>query len=158
MSRQGVSVKILEADTRRFFWTLVGFSAQMGILIGNPLAHGLLIGSTPTTLLTNMGFYWPAQREICERSCRMRATSNERKPLADLLRQVLVDFLFASRAVAWPGADGLTVDDIINCYPQAIAAGEVPAWHELQCRFPDLAGELQALRLAKGWLESPVPR
>ena len=52
---------------------------------------------------------------------------------ADLLRQVLLDYLQASWVVAWPGADGLTEDDILNCYPQASVAGKVPDWQEL-CR------------------------
>jgi hypothetical protein len=84
----------------------------------------------------------------------MLAESDKRKTSAELLRQVLLDYLRSSRVVGWPGADGLTADDIIECYPQAIAAGEVPGWHELHRRYPSLAGELQALRSAKGWLES----
>jgi hypothetical protein len=85
----------------------------------------------------------------------MHAQSDKRKTPGELLRQMLIASLRASRAVGWPGADGLTEEDIVNCYPQAIAAGEVQGWHELQDRFPTLAEELQALRLAKGWLESP---
>jgi hypothetical protein len=83
----------------------------------------------------------------------MPAESANRKPSSDLLRQVLLDYLRSSKVVGWPGADGLTDDDIVNCYPQAISAGEAPGWHELQGRFPALAGELHALRSAKGWLE-----
>ena len=71
-----------------------------------------------------------------------------------MLRQVLLEYLQASRVVNWPGADGLAVDDIISCYPEAIAAGEVPNWHELQNRFPQMADALQALRSAKAWLDS----
>jgi hypothetical protein len=52
--------------------------------------------------------------------------------------------------------DGFTDNDIVNYYPQAIADGDVPGWPELQHRFPELAGEMQALRLAKGWLETPL--
>jgi hypothetical protein len=86
----------------------------------------------------------------------MLAESDTRKTPGELLLQVLITSLRGSRVVGWPGADGLTEDDIVNCYPQAIAAGEVPGWHELQDRFPDLTGELQALRSAKGWLDSPA--
>jgi hypothetical protein len=84
----------------------------------------------------------------------MTAESDKRKSRGDLLQQVLLDYLQASRIVGWPGADGLTDDDIVNCYPRAIVAGDVPGWHELQSRFPDLADDLQALRSAKGWLET----
>jgi hypothetical protein len=84
----------------------------------------------------------------------MSAESEKRKSSGDLLRQVLLDYLRASSVVAWPGVDGLTDDDIVNCYPKAIAAGGVPGWQELQDRFPELADELQAMRSAKGWLET----
>ena len=79
---------------------------------------------------------------------------DKRKTSDDLLRQVLLDYLRASRVVRWPGADGLTDDDIVDCYPTAISAGDVPGWNELQTRFPELVGELHALRAAKGWLEA----
>jgi hypothetical protein len=88
----------------------------------------------------------------------MIAESDQRKSSRDLLQEVLLNYLRASRAIGWPGADGLTADDIVNCYPQAILAGDVPGWHELQSRFPELADELQALRSAKGWLESSPSR
>jgi hypothetical protein len=84
----------------------------------------------------------------------MPAELHRQKTCGELLRQVLLDYLKPSRVVGWPGADGLTEDDIVDCYPRAIAAGDVPGWHELQSRFPELVGELQALRSAKGWLES----
>lgn len=89
---------------------------------------------------------------------RMPADADKRKTPGELLLQMLLTSLRDSRVVGWPGADGLTEDDIVNCYPQAIAAGEVPGWHELQERFPGLASELQSLRSAKGWLESPTDR
>ena len=88
----------------------------------------------------------------------MLAGSDKRKTPGDLLLQELITFLRYSKVVGWPGADGLTEDDIVNCYPQAIAAGEVPCWQELQERFPAFAGELQALRSAKGWLEASTNR
>jgi hypothetical protein len=80
--------------------------------------------------------------------------SNLRKRPGDSLRQVLLQYLMTSRVVRWPGTDGLTEDDILDYYPQAIAAGDVPGWHELQRRWPSLAGALHGLRSAKGWLTS----
>jgi hypothetical protein len=71
-----------------------------------------------------------------------------------MLRQVLLDYLQASRVFCWPGADGLTVDDILNCYPQAIAAGEVPDCRELCRRHPDLIPALWTFWAGKGWLEN----
>jgi hypothetical protein len=88
----------------------------------------------------------------------MLADSDKRKTPGELLWQMLITSLRLSRAVGWPGADGLTEEEIVNCYPQANTAGDVPGWHELQARFPGLAGEMQALRLAKAWLEIPADR
>jgi len=70
------------------------------------------------------------------------------------LRALLLHYLQARVAFAWPGADGLTMDDILNCYPQAMAAGEVPDWQALRRRHPDLTAELQGFLAGKGWLES----
>ena len=80
-----------------------------------------------------------------------------RRTSADLLRQVLVDYLLASRVVAWPGADGITVDDILICYPKAVAAGEAPDWQELCRRHTELISEIQSLFQLKGWLRSHNP-
>lgn len=86
----------------------------------------------------------------------MLGATDKKKTSGELLRQILITHLWTGRAVDWPGADGLTDDDIINCYPRAIAAGQVPGWHELEKRFPELTGEVQALRSGKEWLNSPV--
>ena len=71
---------------------------------------------------------------------------------AVLLRQVLLDYLLASRVVSWPGGDGLTEDDILNCYPQAGAAGAVPDRQELCLRHAELVAEIQSLFTLKAWL------
>jgi hypothetical protein len=73
-----------------------------------------------------------------------------------LLRQVLLDYLLTSRAINWPGADGLTEDDVISCYPEAVAAGEVPDCQELRRRHPELIPALQMLWARRGWLENHV--
>ena len=81
-----------------------------------------------------------------------------RRTSADLLRQVLVDYLLASRVVAWPGADGLTADDILSFYPQASVAGEVPDQQELCLRHAELIAEIQSLFTLKGWIRSRDPQ
>jgi hypothetical protein len=44
------------------------------------------------------------------------------------------------------------LEDILDCYPEAVAAGEVLDWQELLRRHPELATELQAWLVAKdGW-------
>jgi hypothetical protein len=86
---------------------------------------------------------------------RMVVEPDEHKTLKDLLQQVLLEYLLGSRAVSWPGADGLTEDDVVNCYPQAVADGEVPDCPELRRRHPELIPALQALWAAKGWRQLP---
>jgi hypothetical protein len=73
---------------------------------------------------------------------------------ADLRRQVLLDYLQASRVRTWPGGDGLTLDDVLACYPQAMTAGEVPDRQELCRRHTEWLAEIQSLFLCKGWPES----
>jgi len=79
------------------------------------------------------------------------------------LQRVLFTYLEGVACPAWPGADGLTVDDVVSCYPQALAAGQVPGLDDLVRRHPELAEELHlffgqasALRVASGRLTSPV--
>jgi hypothetical protein len=38
----------------------------------------------------------------------------------------------------------MTVDDVLDQLPQAVAAGKVAEWHQLLDRHPDLADELLA--------------
>ena len=58
------------------------------------------------------------------------------------LREVLLELLQRGPAGAWPGCDGMTVDDILDHLPQAVAEGKVAGWHQLLDRHPDLADEL----------------
>jgi hypothetical protein len=66
------------------------------------------------------------------------------------LRQVLVAYLQRARLVAlWPGADGLTIEDILDFYPKAVVAGEVPDWQQLLREHPELEAEIHAWRAGK---------
>ena len=83
----------------------------------------------------------------------MFAESAQHMTSGDLLREVLLNYLQSSRIGAWPGADGLTLDDILRSYPQACAAGEVPDRQELCRRHAELTAEILSLFTLKGWLE-----
>jgi len=58
------------------------------------------------------------------------------------LHRVLVGYLDGLACPTWPGADGLTVDDVVGCYPRALAAGLVPGLDDLIRKHPDLTEEL----------------
>ena len=88
----------------------------------------------------------------------MFAQSAKRMTSGELLCQILLNYLQASRVVSWPGTDGHTVDDILNCYPQASAAGDVPDCQELCRQHTELMAEIQSLFLMKGWLRNRDPQ
>ena len=58
------------------------------------------------------------------------------------LEEVLLDYLEAPQVTAWAGGDGLTVEEALCCYAQALAASQVPGRQELLTRHPELADEL----------------
>jgi hypothetical protein len=73
----------------------------------------------------------------------------ESNETARQLREVLLGYLQAAAMTAWPGGDGLTLENILDFYPEAVAAGEAPDWQELLRRHAELATELQAWLAAK---------
>jgi hypothetical protein len=88
--------------------------------------------------------------DIEEQGNHVRDKATEPLEVASSLREVLLGYLQAAPTVtAWPGADGLTLEDILDLYPQAVTAGEVPDWQELLCKHPELATELQTWMAAK---------
>jgi hypothetical protein len=75
------------------------------------------------------------------------------------LLEVLLGYLAGTGSVAaWPGGDGLTLEDILDLYPQAVAAGEVPDWQQLLSRHPELDAELHAWLAAKDRWQFALPR
>ncbi|MFL5339903.1 MAG: hypothetical protein ACJ8F7_07120 [Gemmataceae bacterium] len=60
----------------------------------------------------------------------------------DLLRELLLEYLLVAGLPAWPGADGTTVDEVLQLYAQAAAAGRVPNCGQLLRAHADLAGEV----------------
>jgi hypothetical protein len=79
----------------------------------------------------------------------MMADRSEPDSAGRRLRELLLAYLQATTVSAWPGTDGLTVDDILDGYPQAVAAGEVPEWQQLLQQHHELAAELQDWLAAK---------
>jgi hypothetical protein len=70
--------------------------------------------------------------------------SNERDRTPDQRRaaaELLLGYLHAAGAPAWPEADGVTVEKILGAYPEAASAGRVPAGWELLAGHPGLAEE-----------------
>jgi len=69
------------------------------------------------------------------------------------LKEILLGYLEAARVFTWPGGDGLTVEDVLDFYPKAVAVGEVPDWQQLLRRHPELDPELHEWLATKDrWL------
>ncbi len=60
------------------------------------------------------------------------------------LRDVLLAHLQAEGALPWPGADGLTVEEVLADYSVAAALGRVPDQEELRVCYPELGAEIRA--------------
>jgi len=55
------------------------------------------------------------------------------------LRDLLLDYLARPWVTVWPGADGLTMSEVLESYPEVVAAGQAPGREELLARHPELA-------------------
>jgi len=55
------------------------------------------------------------------------------------LRDLLLGYMARPWVTVWPGADGLTVSEALESYPEVVAAGQAPGREELQARHPELA-------------------
>lgn len=80
--------------------------------------------------------------------------ATDRRAFNDDLRDLLLSYLQAGVVFGWPGADGLTTADVLECYPAAMARGEVPDWQTLRRRHPDLTAVLEGFLTAKCSIES----
>ena len=57
---------------------------------------------------------------------------------------LLLAYLSLPGVTTWPGADALTVEEVLASYPEAVAAGRAPALDELIARHPERTVELRA--------------
>jgi hypothetical protein len=59
------------------------------------------------------------------------------------LRDHLLDLLRTACWPAWPGCDGMTVEEVLATYPAAAANGRVPDLNALLAEYADLEVELR---------------
>ena len=62
-------------------------------------------------------------------------------PPSERVRELLLDYLRAG--LNWPGADGVTLEEVLLSYPSLAASGRVPDREELMRRHPELTAELE---------------
>jgi hypothetical protein len=74
----------------------------------------------------------------------MNAALTEDEARTQLLEEILLGCLERAAFPCWPGGDGLTVQDVVQSYPQAMTFGLVPSLEELLLRHPGLTEELRA--------------
>jgi hypothetical protein len=73
----------------------------------------------------------------------MCADATEPGSSAERLRELLLDYLRATRVSTWPGADGLTLADVLNCDPEGLGAWEASDWERFVRDHPELAAAIQ---------------
>jgi hypothetical protein len=72
----------------------------------------------------------------------MTAPDPPATPSAGEVQELLLRYLLRAAAPAWPGADGLTLDEVVRSYPEAAAAHIVPDQEWLGHRHPHLRDKL----------------
>jgi len=58
------------------------------------------------------------------------------------LRQILLDLMMDRNALPWPGADGVTVEEVLAAYVPASETRRVPDRDELIRRHPELTSDI----------------
>jgi len=81
----------------------------------------------------------------------MQETDRMAAERRQLLEDILLGLLQSSPGCRWPGADGLTLEDALDCYRQAISTGRAPGPEELVQRHPELR------EAVKGLFMTPLP-
>jgi hypothetical protein len=59
------------------------------------------------------------------------------------MHKLLLAYLYEANAPAWPGADGVTVEEVLLSYPECAEAGLVPDLPTLVQNHPELADVLR---------------
>jgi hypothetical protein len=62
----------------------------------------------------------------------------------DPVVELLTTYMMDSSRTAWPGTDGMRLDDVVSCYRVEALAGHVPSEAELCAHHPELAEQLAA--------------
>jgi len=73
----------------------------------------------------------------------MTPTAMEPQPRAERLCDILLEHLYRSGVVTWPGVDGMQIEDVLRAYVPAADSGLVPGREELSAGHPELAAELE---------------
>ena len=61
----------------------------------------------------------------------------------ECLRGVLLDLMMSRDALPWPGADGVTFDEVLAAYVPASERSRVPGQEELIRQHPELTPEIR---------------
>ena len=63
---------------------------------------------------------------------------------AACLRRILLDLMLSPYSLPWPGADGVTVEEVLAAYVPASKAGLVPDETDLIRRHPEFTPEIRS--------------